>query len=152
MCFDVTNEMFLTLKEFLKNMPMSTTVSASLTKHGKMSCPGPCTQPGQPQRVTAHDFKGLDAQEAEEIMSIGKSMSLDIDGADTEELVEDHEEELKMGLAGLQSEQQKLLIEERCNEEEEGSNNAIEHTTEKWNKCLDFFEKHHRNVTTINRI
>lgn len=49
-------------------------------------------------------------QGAEEIVSMGKSMGLEVGGADTEELVEDPKEELmKEKLAELQGEQQKVL-------------------------------------------
>ncbi|KAM6181721.1 zinc finger and SCAN domain-containing protein 29, partial [Erethizon dorsatum] len=50
----------------------------------------------------------------------GQKMGLEVDGADTEELVENHEEELMTEeLAELQSEQQKALVEEHSTKEEE---------------------------------
>lgn len=78
-------------------------------------------------------------------MSTGKSSGLDRDGADTEELGEDHKEELKMGLAELQGEQQEELAEEHCSEQEEDSNNAIKPTMEKQSK-------YHPDITAISRM
>ncbi|KAM6451670.1 uncharacterized protein PHA67_018236 [Liasis olivaceus] len=92
-----------------------------------------------------------------EIVSMCKNMGLDVDGADIEELVEDHEEELTTEeLAELQSEQQKMLVEEHSTEEEEDteevSSDVIKSIMEKWNECQDFFEKHHPNITVMNRV
>ncbi|KAM6467503.1 uncharacterized protein PHA67_012932 [Liasis olivaceus] len=92
-----------------------------------------------------------------EIVSMCKSMGLDVDRADIEELVEDHKEELTAEeLAELQSEQQKALVEEHSTEEEEDreevSSDVIKSIMEKWNECQDFFEEHHPNITVTNRV
>lgn len=57
--------------------------------------------------------EGPDAQGMEQ-------MALDIDGADMQELVEHHKEELTTKtISGLPREQQKMLVEEHSIEEEE---------------------------------
>uniref|UniRef100_A0A8C5W8W6 HTH CENPB-type domain-containing protein n=1 Tax=Leptobrachium leishanense TaxID=445787 RepID=A0A8C5W8W6_9ANUR len=72
-----------------------------------------------PECVAQRDMEEFDAQVVEEIVSMGKTMGLDVDSADIEELVEDHAEELTTKeLAELQSEQQKALVEEYSTEEE----------------------------------
>lgn len=42
-----------------------------------------------PECVTECDFEGFDAEAVEEIVPMGKSIGLDNDGADVDELVED---------------------------------------------------------------
>lgn len=66
-----------------------------------------------PDCVTEQDFEGSRAQVMQETVSLGKSTGLDIEGADTGELVEGHKEELMMEeLAELQREQQEVLEEQ----------------------------------------
>lgn len=73
---------------------------------------------------------------------MGKTMGLDINGADRKELVEDHKEELMMGaLSKLKSGQQKVLFEEQFTEEEkdraEVNSDVIKPITGKWSKPQD---------------
>ncbi|XP_040286123.1 tigger transposable element-derived protein 1-like [Bufo bufo] len=130
-CFNVTEETSLTLKDFWK-------------KHFNV----------------VHCINLIDKaweEVVEEIVSMGKSMGLDVDGADVEELVKEHREELTTEeLSELHSEQQKALLEEHSTEEEEEreevSSDAIKSIMQKWNECHDFFEKHHPNITVVNRV
>lgn len=76
---------------------------------------------------------------------------LEVDNADTEELVEHYEEQkLLEGLNELQSEQQKSIVHEHSTQEEKGmeevSSDVINPFIEKQGEDDNFFEKHHPNV------
>lgn len=79
-------------------------------------------------------------------------MSLKVNSAVIEELVEDQGEELTMkGFAELQSEQKTVLIEEHPTEEEgdreEVSGDVTKSVMEKGHECQHFLEKYHPNKT-----
>ncbi|XP_051783832.1 uncharacterized protein LOC114652508 isoform X2 [Erpetoichthys calabaricus] len=93
----------------------------------------------------------------DEILSMGKSMGLEVDNEDIEEVVLDHKKEVTMEeLAELQQEQHKLLTEEQSSGEEEEraiiKSDAIKAVIEKWNECQDFFEKYHPDKAVANRV
>ncbi|XP_044302391.1 tigger transposable element-derived protein 1-like [Varanus komodoensis] len=162
-CFNVTEETSLTLEEFWKehfnvlhcinfiDKAWEDVTYWTLNSAWRKLWPECVTE-----CVTEFNFEGSDAQIVEEIVSLGKSMGLDVNGADIEELIKDHKEELTAEeLAELQSEQQKALAEEHSTEEEEGrevSSDVIQSIMKKWNECQDFFEKHHPNITVTNTV
>ncbi|KAF7235332.1 Tigger transposable element-derived protein 1 [Varanus komodoensis] len=159
-CFNATEETSLTLKEFWKKhfnvlhcIDLIGKAWEEVTHRTLNSAWGNLW----PECVTEWDFGGSDAQVVEEIVSLGRSMGLDVSGAEIEGLVEDQKEELTTEeLAELQSEQQKALVEKHSTEEEEGreevSSDVIQSIMGKWNECQDFFEKHHPNITVTNRV
>ncbi|KAM6468469.1 uncharacterized protein PHA67_007400 [Liasis olivaceus] len=159
-CFNVTEETSLTLKEFWKkhfNVLHCINLIDKAWEDVTYQTLNSAWRKLWPECVTERDFEGSDAEVVEEIVSVCKSMGLDVDGTDIEELVEDHKEELTTEeLAELQSEQQKALVEEHSTEEEEDreevSSDVIKSIMEKWNEYQDFFEKHHPNITVMNRV
>lgn len=79
-----------------------------------------------PEYVLARDLYGFEAEPdgptpvVESIVSLEKSMGLDVSGQAVEELVDDHREELTTEeLQDLQQEQQWMAAEEIASEEEE---------------------------------
>ncbi|XP_044137796.1 tigger transposable element-derived protein 1-like [Bufo gargarizans] len=161
-CFNVTEETSLTLKEFWKKHFNVVHCINLIDKAWEEVTPRTLNSAWRklwPECVAEreHDFDGSDAEVVEEIVSMGKSMGLDVDGADVEELVEEHREELTTEeLSELHGEQQRALLEEHSTEEEEEreevSSDAIKSIMQKWNECHDFFEKHHPNITVVNRV
>ncbi|KAM6435888.1 tigger transposable element-derived protein 1-like [Liasis olivaceus] len=159
-CFNVTEETSLTLTEFWKkHFNVLHCISLIDKAWQDVTCwtLNSAWRKLWPECVAERDFEGSDAEVAEEIVSMGKSMGLVVDDEDIEELVEDHEEELTMEeLAELQSEQQKALGQEHSTEEEEDgeevSSEVIQSIMAKWNECQDFLEKHHPNRTVTTRV
>ncbi|XP_039608438.1 uncharacterized protein LOC120528359 [Polypterus senegalus] len=93
----------------------------------------------------------------DEIVSMGKSMGLEVENEDIDDLVLDHKEEVMMEkLAELQQEQHKLLTKEQSSGEEEErvviKSDAIKGIMEKWNECQDFFEKNHPDKSVANKV
>ena len=109
--FEVTSDTKLTLREFWRNH----------FNWRKL----------WPECVLKKDFKGCKADPddrmpvVEFIVSLGKSMGLDVSGQDVEELVDDHREVLTTEeLQNLQLEQQQMAAEEIASEEEERGENV----------------------------
>jgi hypothetical protein len=77
-----------------------------------------------PDCVADRDIEGFEAESVavvDDIVSLGKSMGLEVDNADMEELVEDHRNGLTTEeLEHLQKEQQKTVKEEMSSETGEG--------------------------------
>ncbi|KAF7253304.1 LIM and senescent cell antigen-like-containing domain protein 2 [Varanus komodoensis] len=122
-CFNVTEETSLTLKEFWKkhfNVLHCINLIDKAWEDVTYWTLNSAWKTLWPECITECDSEGSDAEAVEEIASLGKSMGLDLSGADIEKLVEDHKEELMTEeLAELQSELQKALAEEDSTEEEE---------------------------------
>ncbi|XP_023235463.1 uncharacterized protein LOC111634854 [Centruroides sculpturatus] len=91
-------------------------------------------------------------------MSIGKSLRVEVDDADVEELLKDHQNELTTEeLIAMQEEQMKVLQEEHSSEEsekarEEITSAEIKEICRKWNDVQEFIEKHHPNKVVANRV
>ena len=82
----------------------------------------------------------------EHIVSLGKSMGLELNAEDVEELVEEHRTELSTEeLPDLQKEQQQIVAEEISSGEEEGKGEAstarIKEMHGKWVEVQNFVEK-----------
>ncbi|XP_051783790.1 tigger transposable element-derived protein 1-like [Erpetoichthys calabaricus] len=159
-CFNVTKETSLTLKEFWKNhfkivhcinlidKAWEDVTYLTLSSAWKKLWP---------ECVPEQDLERFDLPVVDEIVSMGKSMGLEVDNEDIEELVLDHKEELTTEeLTELQQEQHKLLTEDQSSGEEEEravlKSDAIKAVMEKWNECQDFFEKNHPDKAVANRV
>ncbi len=89
----------------------------------------------------------------DEIVSICKSMGLEVDDADVQELVDEHREELTTEeLVELQSEQVKAMQEDHSSGEEEVTipSAVIKDMCSKWSELQEFVEKHHPNKVVAN--
>ena len=80
--------------------------------------------------VPERDFEGFEtdapAADVEEIICLGKSMGLEVDSEDVEELVQDHSTQLtSQELVYIQNEQQKNLAEEQSSKDEERTEESI---------------------------
>ena len=106
-----------------------------------------------PSVVAEYDFEGFDQTPEppveEEIVSIGRSMGLEVDEADVVELVEEHAEELTTEeLKELQKiahmeVMQELSSEEEVEEEKVLTSREIREILGMWQKVSDFVEKRH---------
>ncbi|XP_066958827.1 tigger transposable element-derived protein 1-like [Macrobrachium rosenbergii] len=120
------------------------------------------------------DFEGFDAPsqlgddpkaeplplpdaDVEEIVSVAKSMGLEVSSDDVEELVAEHNTELTTEeLQELHKEQQKILAEEVSGEEESKEvpttgTKEIKEMLMHWEKFQEFFEMHHHDKAVVNR-
>ncbi|XP_039608550.1 tigger transposable element-derived protein 1-like [Polypterus senegalus] len=159
-CFSVTEEMSLTLKEFLKNHFNIVHCISLIDKAWEDVTYRTLNSAWKklwPDCVPEQDLERSEPSVVDEIVSIGKSMGLEVDNEDIEELVLDHKEELTTEeLAELQQEQHKLLTKDQSSGEEEEraviKSDAIKAFMEKWNECQDFFEKNHPDKAVANRV
>ncbi|XP_069168651.1 tigger transposable element-derived protein 1-like [Procambarus clarkii] len=125
-CVEVTDATNLTLKEFWKNhfniysalklvdkAWQEVTVRTMISGCRKL----------WPKCVAERDFEGFEPEPevplVEEIVSLGRQLGLELDGANVEELVEEHNENLTTEkLQALQKEQQEEAAEEISSEED----------------------------------
>ena len=104
-----------------------------------------------PEVVSERDFEGFKPEAAvvEEIVSLGKSMGLEVDEGDVNELVEEHSEELTTEeLKELQTQQHtKVLHEIGTAEEPEAeeviSTSEIKEMLGMWERLSEFIERKH---------
>ncbi|KAF2348062.1 hypothetical protein FHG87_021181 [Trinorchestia longiramus] len=94
--------------------------------------------------VAARDIEAFDTESVavDDIVSLGKSMGLDVDSDDVEDLVEDQRNEMTTEeLQELRREQQEEVVEERFSEEEEskGSISTAE-IKEPWRKHKEWWK------------
>jgi len=98
-----------------------------------------------------------DARVVEDIVSLGQSMSLEVDKEDVEELVKEHNtERTTEELQHLHKEQQREVAEELSSEEEKNNEDSITTADIKellgyWSKTQNVVEKWHPNVAVVNR-
>ena len=98
-----------------------------------------------------------DARVVEDIVSLGQSMSLDVDKEDVEDLVKEHNTKLTTEeLQDLHKEQQHEVAEELSSEEEKNNEGSITTADIKellgyWYKTQNLVEKWHPNVAVVNR-
>ncbi|XP_066965028.1 tigger transposable element-derived protein 1-like [Macrobrachium rosenbergii] len=125
-----------------------------------------------PDGAPLRDFEGFDAPsqlgdnpeaeplplpdpDVEEIVSVAKSMGLEVSFDDIEELVAEHNTELTMEeLQELHEEQQKILLEEMSGEEEskeESTSKEMKEMLLHWEKFQEFFEKCRHDKELVNR-
>lgn len=91
----------------------------------------------------------------QDIVSIGKSLELEVNEDDVVELLEDHSQELTPEeLIELQLEQVKAMEEEHSAEEQDvpdASTAEIKDIGSKWSEVQAFIEKHHADKTVTRR-
>ena len=167
-CFQVTNDTQLTLREFWKehfNILTCVTLIDNAWNQVSYRSMNSAWRKLWPGCVPERDFEGFETPAAveeiavvDDIVSMGKSMGLDVNNEDVEELVKDHNAELTTEeLLHLQSEQQKNLVEEleQSSEDEvtETSipSSLIKEICAKWSDVQRFVEKYHPDIVVANR-
>uniref|UniRef100_A0A8C8VHY4 HTH CENPB-type domain-containing protein n=1 Tax=Pelusios castaneus TaxID=367368 RepID=A0A8C8VHY4_9SAUR len=151
-CFEVTESTNLTLREFWKDhyniviclriidMAWQGVTKRTLTSAWKKLWP---------EVVSETDFERLEPEAAvvEEIVSLGKSVGLDMDEGDINELIEEHSEELTTEeLKELQTQQHTEVLQEIGDAEEAEeviSTSEIKEMLGMWEKLSDLFQKKH---------
>lgn len=112
-----------------------------------------------PEAVAERTFEGfeLEVSVEEEIVSLGKSMGLEVDERDVNELVEEHSQELTTEeLQELQSQQhtevlQEIGFEEETEVEEVVSTSEIKEILGMWERVSQFVEKKHPEKVATGR-
>ena len=111
-----------------------------------------------PDMMEERDFEGFEPDDpniVEEIVSMGKSMGLEVDEGDVNELVVEHEEELTTEeLRELQAEQQVMQDDSSGDEEEPQepiSTAEIRNVLEMWEQVSQFVEKKHPEKVSTGR-
>ena len=165
-CFEVTENTNLTLREFWKdhyNIVICLKIIDLAWQGVTRRTLNAAWRKLWPDCVAERDFEGFDPQpESEpavldEIVSLGKSMGLEVDEGDVNELVEEHQEELTTeDLVELQSMQQaealqQISSEEEAEEEEVVSSREIKEVLAKWQDVSDFIEKRHPEKVSTGR-
>ncbi|XP_036212432.1 tigger transposable element-derived protein 1-like isoform X2 [Myotis myotis] len=159
-CFEVTSETNLTLREFWKEHFNILTCLRLIDE----AWGGVCSRTLQsawkklwPESVADRACEGCEDKPVsvvEDIVSLGKSMGLEVDDDDVEELVEDHNTELTTEeLQDLQREQQQPAAEERSSEEgrEDIPTSLIKGMLGKWGEMQSFIEKYHPDKEVAHR-
>jgi hypothetical protein len=109
-----------------------------------------------PEAVTERDFKAVPI--VEDIVSLGRSMGLDVSDGDVEELVEGHREELTTEELQELEEEHKTTIDALSSgleeEIEEALSSLIKEMFANWMDVKNFAEKYHPNKaqTSCNSI
>lgn len=164
-CFEVTEGTNLTLREFWKNhfhivdcLKIIDKAWDGVTKRTLNSA----WRKLWSNCVLGHDFEGFSHEQkspvVDEIVSLGKTMGLEVDEDDIQELVEEHGQELTTDeLMDLHREQHQEVVEEISSEEEDKkteeslSSNEIREMCKMWERVQNFVEKHHPNKAVAVR-
>ena len=161
-CFEVTENTNLTLREFWRDhyniviclriidMAWQGVTTRTLTSAWKKLWP---------EVVSERDFEGFEPEVPveEEIVSLGKSMGLEVDEADVNDLVEKHSEELTTEeLMELQAQQHTEVLQEIGSDEEPEakevlSTSEIKEMLGMWEKLSEFIEKKHPEKVATGR-
>ena len=150
-CFEVTENTNLTLREFWKEhynivicLKLIDIAWQGVTKRTLNSA----WRKLWPDVVLERDFEGFEPV-VEEIVSIGRSMGLEVDEADVADLVEEHAEELtteelkELHKISHEEVMLELSSEEDVEQEEELTSREIRDILGKWQDVSDFVEKRH---------
>lgn len=160
-CFDVTSDTELTLKEFWKsqfNILHSVGLIVKSWQEVSNRTLNSAWRKLYPEAVPESKSGGLGEEPdsvVEDIVSMGKSMGLEVNDEDIEELVEEHNQDLTTEeLQELHREQQKVFMEKVSSEEEkvEITSAEIREICAMWTKVSSFCEKHHPNVGAVQYI
>ncbi|XP_051783372.1 tigger transposable element-derived protein 1-like isoform X1 [Erpetoichthys calabaricus] len=156
-CFEVTDSTNLTLREFWKDhynivicLRIIDLAWQGVTKRTLTSA----WKKLWPEVVSETDFERLEPEAAvvEEIVSLGKSMGLDMDEGDINELIEEHSEELTTEeLKELETQQHKEVLQEIREVEEVISTSEIKKMLGMWEKLSDFIQKKHPEKVATGR-
>ncbi|XP_064100870.1 tigger transposable element-derived protein 1-like [Macrobrachium nipponense] len=159
-CFEVTENTNLTLREFWKdhyNIVICLRIIDLAWQGVRRRTLNSAWKKLWPDAVVERDFEGFEPEteqeELEEIVSLGKSMGLEVDEGDVNELVEEHEEELSTEeLKELQMMQHTKVLEEiNTSEEEVISTGEIKDMLAMWEKLSNFIEKKHPEKVATGR-
>ncbi|GCC36385.1 hypothetical protein chiPu_0014879 [Chiloscyllium punctatum] len=160
-CFEVTNETELTLREFWKdhyNILHCLRIIDKAWREVSLRTMNSAWKKLWPECVAGRDFEDFEEPPVVPvIVSLGKSMGLEVSEEDVEELVEDHKNELPTEeLQHLHEMQQEEVAEEISSEKEEGTSGNISSAEVKelcflWSKTQAIVEKWHPNKTVVNR-
>ncbi|XP_039632281.1 tigger transposable element-derived protein 1-like [Polypterus senegalus] len=164
-CFEVTEGTNLTLREFWKNhfhivscLKIIDKAWEGITKRTLNSA----WRKLWPDCIFGQDSEGF-AHEQEppvvnEIVSLGKTMGLEVNEDDIQELVEEHDQELTTDeLMDLHREQQQEVMEDISSEEDEKkmeeslTSKEIREICKMWEKVQNFVENHHPNKAAAAR-
>ncbi|XP_008104049.2 tigger transposable element-derived protein 1 [Anolis carolinensis] len=160
-CFEVTENTNLTLREFWKDHYDITTCVGiidmaweGVTRRSLNSA----WKKLWPEVVSERGFEESKPEElvVGEIVSIGKSMGLEVDEGDVHDLIEQHNEELTTEELQELQEQQHAEVLQEINAEEPEAEEVI-HTSEikemlgMWEKISDFIEKKHPEKVATSR-
>ncbi|XP_059549399.1 tigger transposable element-derived protein 1 isoform X1 [Myotis daubentonii] len=159
-CFEVTESTNLTLREFWKDhynivtcLRIIDMAWQGVTKR-TLTC---AWRKLWPEVVSETDFERLEPEAAvvEEIVSLGKSMGLDVDEGDINELMEEHSEELTtQELKELLTQQHTEVLQEIDDTEEEEEVISVSEIKEMlgvWEKLSDFIQKKHLEKIATGR-
>ncbi|XP_060794322.1 tigger transposable element-derived protein 1-like [Neoarius graeffei] len=161
-CFQVINDTDLTLRDFWKdhfNILHCVNLIDKAWNNVSYRMLQSAWKKLWPASVTDRDFEGFEEETAvvlHDIVSIGKSLELEVNEEDVVELLEDHKQEpTTEELVDLQREQVKVMQEEHSGEEEEevvdASSAEIKAICNKWSEVQAFIEKHHPDKTVASR-
>ncbi|XP_064106842.1 tigger transposable element-derived protein 1-like [Macrobrachium nipponense] len=164
-CFEVTENTNLTLREFWKehfNIAIGLKIIdiawQGVTKRTLTSA----WKKLWPEYVAERDFEGFEIEEEEEpveeeIVSTGKTIVLEVDERDIEELVEEHSEELTTDeLKELQEQRHTEALTEDTSEGEETepeiiSTKDLKDILAMWERVAGFVEKNHSEKIATSR-
>ena len=113
-----------------------------------------------PESYLEKDFEGFEPEPVpivESIVSLGKSMGLEVDGDDVEELLDAHNQELTTEELQHLQQQQTVAEEHAMGEEDAGasssiSSSEIKEICAKWIEVESFVEKHHPDKSVASRV
>ncbi|XP_074170474.1 uncharacterized protein LOC141567452 [Rhinolophus sinicus] len=158
-CFEVTSDTELTLREFWKNhfnvLHCLHLIDKAwrVVSHRTMKSAWKKLWPDAVPECVFEDVEE-DAPIVEDVVSLGKSMGLEVSSDDVEELVEDHKTELTTEeLQNILTEQQQAATEELSSEEagrESVSNALIKEMCAKWVEVQIFVEKYHPDKAAVS--
>ena len=159
-CFEVTGSTNLTLREFWKEhynivicLRIIDTAWQGVTRRTLNSA----WRKLWPEVVSERDIEGFEPVVEEEIVSIGRSMGLEVDEADVVDLIEEHAETLSTEdlkeLQRISHEEvmQELSSEEEVEQVEEIPSREIREMLAKWQDVADFVEKKHPDKLSTGR-
>ena len=159
-CFEITESTNLTLREFWKehyNIVIGLHIIDLAWQGVTRKTVNSAWRKLWPDVVAERDFEGFkpETEVLDEIVSLGKSMGLEVDEGDINKLVEEHEEELSTDeLKELQMMQHTEVLQEISSKEEVEPEEVIPSSEIKevlgmWEKLSSFIErKHPKKVST----
>ncbi|XP_023230982.1 tigger transposable element-derived protein 1-like isoform X1 [Centruroides sculpturatus] len=162
-CFEVTSDTELTLCDFWKNHFNILLCLGLIDKAWQQVTCRTLNLAWRnlwPDCVAVSDFEGFETDTdgvVDDIVYLGKSMGLEVNNADIEELVKEHSPELSTDeLELLQKEQQKEVLKEIPSEEEEGREDVpialINKMCAKWSEVQSFVERYHPDNAVASRV
>ena len=160
-CFEITESTNLTLREFWKdhfNIVLCLRLIDTAWQGVSRKSLHAAWKQLWPDMIEERDFEGFEPDDpniVEEIVSMGKTMGLEVDEGDVNELVVEHEEELTTEeLQELHAEQQ-VIQDVSSGEEDEPqevtSTAEIRNILEMWEQVSQFVEKKHPEKVRTGR-